>query len=258
MSTEKFTLVTALLDIGRDSWDVEWLRRSTSKYLEYLEKMSLRMKAPLYIFAEKEFIPFIREKRGNRPLHVEEVYKRDLRLFSKLNRIRAIQASEEYRSHGVSGCPEVDKPEYDLVVNNKVEFVYRASLDNPFGTKRFVWIDAGYGHGKIEVPEDFEFQPRFEEKKVCINTLMAEMGDADPLTFFKAHVDFIDGGLWTTDVTALRELHSRYYQIIEEVMQKNLIDDDQYFMTLVSARYPELFSLYNNQSWENRRLALGL
>jgi hypothetical protein len=45
-----------------------------------------------------------------------------------------------------SSHPEKDTKEYMYLMCNKTEFVRRAIIDNPYGSKNFVWLDFGVWH----------------------------------------------------------------------------------------------------------------
>lgn len=65
--------------------------------------------------------------------------------------------------------PETCNYKYDLLVNSKPYFLFNASTENPFDSKYFTWIDAGYGHGKEEYfPPEFRWLPVFVEGKISI------------------------------------------------------------------------------------------
>lgn len=253
-----FTVVSALVDIGRGRWN-SGFRRSMDVYLTHLFNLTGKMDVPLLIFAEKENIPYIQEKRKGKKTFIKEISFSDYRLFPQLQRIKEIQSLPSYLAHNVVPCPEVNVPEYPVAVNNKVEFMYQASQMNPFDTEYFIWLDAGYGHSSIYIPENYKWDPQLLIEMagdgIHINTLLDTTYTEDYTQFFKIHVDFIDGGLFIGKKEAIIKLRELYYHCIEETMNlpNPIIDDDQYYMTMVYVQNKEFFSLLNIRKWDNRR-----
>jgi len=253
-----FTIVTALIDIGRERWD-NMYKRKWNEYISWLECMALQINAPLYIYIEPSLESFIKSQRSVfKETIVKPISLNEYNLFSYKNKIQEIQNSDKYKNCGVeSFCPEVCIPEYNIVVNNKVQFMYNVSVENPFNTDYFIWLDAGYGHGKISIPHNFTWNPssyieRAKDDKIVINTLHDEMKSENPWEFFKAHQDFIDGGFFVATKQALIKLKYLYYQTIDETITDRLIDDDQFYMALTYAKNKDLFSVSNQKEWKNR------
>jgi protein YibB len=263
-ATEPFTLVTALVNINREEWDGKnkQYARKWNEYLNFLSMMALRMNVPLYIFVEKDTIDFVLKHRNNPKTYVKVIDFKDYKLYPQRERIAEIQSSETYRAHGVEESPETHIPEYNIAVNNKVAFLDVVARENPYRTDYFVWLDAGYGHGRIEIPRDYAWYPENYLKKastgkIVINTLLDEMKTSDPVEFFAKHVDFIDGGMVVGNAAAIAELYRLYYSIIDDTMSgvnhEGIIDDDQYYMAMTSARYPQLFNLVRIAGWGARK-----
>jgi len=179
----------------------------------------------------------------------------DYVLHPKLNQINKIQKNPEYVKMCVDKlCPEVCVPLYNVVVNNKVEFLHRTSTENPFFTKYFIWLDSGYGHNKFHIPDKHQWNPAnylqlASTDQIVINTLQDSLVVENYREFFKAHQDFMDGGLIVGTKKAIQQLYNAYYPMIEEIMSEGIVDDDQYFMTMAYARNKELFSLVRIPGW---------
>ena len=62
--------------------------------------------------------------------------------------------------------------------------------------------------------------------------------------------------LWNLLNYSINILNDIYYKYIEDIISKNLIDDDQYFMAMVYSNNKELFELVHydwNYSWNHRQ-----
>jgi protein YibB len=265
-SCKNFTIVTALVDVGRGKWDGMYYR-PFSWYLNYFEKILLRFDCNMMIFVEEENIPFVEEKRKNFPGKTKIIpisLEKDYLLIEDLERIEECQLlmSKEVNTKDLN-CPELAIPIYPIVVNNKVEFMHRAMIMDHFGTDYFIWIDAGYGHGKYEVPEKHQWDPSglIQEagEKVLVCTLQQRISSEEYKQFYQDHQDFIDGGLWIAKKEALEKLHSIYYETIRQTMTDlSIIDDDQYYMAMCCAHHPELFFELFVGGWHAREWLVQL
>lgn len=252
-----FTIVTALVNINRGNWDTIY-NRKWQEYLTYMQNI-LRIDAPMCIYVESETINFVRKCReGYENTKIIPVSIVDYELYKDHERIRDIQSKEKYQSMCVEiDCPEVCEPLYCVVVNNKVQFLYKASANNPFSTRFFVWLDAGYGHNKFYIPPKHSWSPDkylqlASEDRIVINTLSDKVSSEDCIQFFKDHQDFMDGGMVVGTKHAIELLYNIYYNLIEEIMEKDIVDDDQYFMTMTYTRDKNLFKLVRIDGWNSR------
>ncbi|PAV91414.1 hypothetical protein WR25_06398 isoform C [Diploscapter pachys] len=175
---QDFTVVTALIDIGRGKWNE--YRRPLEKYHEFMENL-LSLKNKMVIFVDESSIDFVqkyREKLGlmhQTLIHPAEFS--DLPLHKYLDDAKKIIESEKANPQlygvrwdaGMKSHPEANKAEYDVLVNSKTYFLYNVTLENPFDTEYFVWLDAGYGHGNQSVfPYDNMWRAAFPERKVSL------------------------------------------------------------------------------------------
>jgi protein YibB len=252
-----FTVVTALINIDRENW--QHFNRKWEFYLSYMSNI-LKLDVPMCIYVEEYMLEFISKCRENFEhtkiilINIEE-YK----LYDRLDTIKEIQNSDGYINICVDKtCPEVSIPLYDITVNNKVDFLYRTVLEDPFLTDKFIWLDAGYGHSKFTIPDKFKWYPKLyldlaDNNNIVINTFFDNPCVEDYLEFFKAHQDFMDGGLVVGNKQAIKKLHSLYYNLIYETIDKKIIDDDQYFMTMTYINNKDLFNLVKIPNWEYRK-----
>jgi protein YibB len=252
-----FTLVTALININRSEWG--HYGRKWEQYLSYFENI-LRLDVAMCIYVEKDTFEFVSKCReGYEHTKIIIISLEDYVLYPKLEQITQIQKNPDYIDMCIDKvCPEVCVPLYDVVVNNKVEFLHRTCIDNPFLTKYFIWLDSGYGHSKFHIPVKKQWHPfnyihLASTNQIVINTLQDTVETKDPREFFKVHQDFIDGGLIVGTKKAIQLLHNVYYPMIGEIMAGGIIDDDQYFMTMAYVRNKELFNLVRIPGWFYRQ-----
>jgi protein YibB len=252
-----FTLVTALININRENWknfDRKW-----EQYLTYMSNI-LKMDVPMCIYIEENLLEFVSNHRKNfEQTKIVLIKIDDYKIYEKLEKIQNIQNSDKYKNLCVDKfCPEVCIPLYNITVNNKVDFLFKTAKDNPFITDKFIWLDAGYGHCKFNIPDKYKWDPKMylelaDKNKIVINTLLDKPCNENYLDFFIEHEDFIDGGLVVGNKETIIKFHEIYYNLINEIIDKDIIDDDQYFMTMAYINNKDMFNLVKIPSWEYRK-----
>lgn len=251
----KFTIVSALCDISRDKWDTH--SRSMSDYLGYMEKVLLRIPAEMILFVEKDFVEFVQFFRKDLPTKIIEISAEDCVLYSDFDKIVQIQEVDN-RDRYIADplCPEISKPLYPIIVNNKIEFLKRASDIST--NDILIWLDAGFCHGKITLDHGKVWNPtryldRAMEGKIVMNRFSSNLATVDPLKFFICHQDFLDGGMIVIHRHKINDFRDRYYQMISDFINNlKIIDDDQYFMTMMYISNSEEFYLNVFQNWDDR------
>lgn len=258
MSNEKrekktFTIVTALFDIGRSAWN-DIYRRDTRLYMYYLSFI-LRLDCNICIFVEEKFVDFVRECRAGMESRTKiyTIHISSLIMNGYNERMSSIMSSVEYRSNQKDPlCPEVKRPEYNIVVNSKVDLVYRVAMDNPFSTDFFLWMDAGYGHGTLNILQGFKFYPEsfMNKGKVSILCLKdVSLISSDYKTFYEEHIDVVNGGFFCCDRESIERYKAIYYYVVADSLDKGITDDDQYIVSMSYTKESELFSVFYNREW---------
>ena len=108
----------------------------------------------------------------------------------------------------------------------------------------YVWIDAGYTHNKVDFTGkrvDVEKNP---PNSVYINKIWKWHFDQDWYLFQEDWpIDVVDGGFVAYRPDIIEEFHQKYYALVDEAIEQKVLDDDQFGMTMLFVRYPELFSM---------------
>ncbi|CAL1548916.1 unnamed protein product, partial [Lymnaea stagnalis] len=158
-----FTVVTAMLDIGRGSWP-STQSRSYNTYLREFKQL-LKMDVNLATYVDRKTQRFVHEQRkemGNKTTTIL-VGMEDLPYFRYRGRIAEIMNSSEYKRDNELVALRLCRsyiPEYDILQLSKLYFLHRTILTNPFNTTYFVWMDGGYGHGHDIYPSDGSWIPK--------------------------------------------------------------------------------------------------
>jgi hypothetical protein len=66
----------------------------------------------------------------------------------------------------------------------------------------------------------------------------------------------MDGGLVVMRGDTACRFRDVYYRIVEEAMSLGITDDDQYHMTMVYLKHPELFELVRIPGWAFRSVVI--
>uniref|UniRef100_A0A1I7ZBA6 Uncharacterized protein n=1 Tax=Steinernema glaseri TaxID=37863 RepID=A0A1I7ZBA6_9BILA len=249
------TVVTALLDIGRGDW--ETYQRPLKKYHNFMKNV-LALKVPMVVFVDAKSFMFVRRMRAL--LGLKEITKvwridtSDLPLFQYHTYAKQIidqeQSGNAWREEWdpkMKRHPEATSAEYNLVVNSKSYFLYNTTLENPFGTNFFTWLDAGYGHGDVTVfPQHFYWFPTFPPSKITLIKLTPKgnlVSKYDLGSLYRINISVVSGGFLAGDAEAIHNFYVLFQRRIVELLARNVIDDDQTVLCLLIKDYPSLFEL---------------
>jgi len=121
------TLVTAYYSI-RSKFPKE-------QYLSWITTF-LKIKSPIVLFTDQNMVEWIREKRGELPIHIVSIPFNELEMWKRYE----LQWNQHYMID-----PEQFRhsPELYAIWAQKPFFVEQAILSNPFQTDYFFWCDIG-------------------------------------------------------------------------------------------------------------------
>jgi protein YibB len=250
------TIVTAVVDIGREHFTPPF-NRSFDTYLNFMKSCVLKLENPMVIFIQEEYADEIKQERKDYPNTIVIPTTLDhYRLSSHRELIRDILESKRYKEYikDITHCPEISSCDYNIAVNNKIEFMYRVACKNPFNTKYFAWLDAGFGHSTIYIPDHWtmifdSYTSKTRPDTLTIQKIYDIPKNLHPLDFFKLHKDYIVGGFFMGTKRAIKNIHQQYYPYIIDTMGYGLIDDDQYYMAMLCSTFPELFTCFQATGW---------
>lgn len=265
-----FTVVTALIDIGRRS-------RNGCRYLGMLYP-HLRRDTNLVMFTEEWAAPFVRRVRetaglsGKTKVHVLN-QSSNMAFYSMLPRLQE-NADRNYIWHLMtnfaSGVAQKTTAGYSWVTHQKFDFMLQAATENAFASDYFVWMDAGGGHGEVSptrhlcacnlaVPGTATVYHRAKDEESLFKR------GADPLNpthFLSKHFahsvpldgltlesymwkhwifhDFqeIMGTFFGGDLVGLRQLVHDYSNMVHAMVDAGHVDYEQAVLSLVAASKP--------------------
>ncbi|KAK0410134.1 hypothetical protein QR680_004968 [Steinernema hermaphroditum] len=229
------TLVTALLDIGRGDWEI--YQRPLRKYHAFMKNV-LSLKVPMVIFVDAKSFAFVKRMRAL--LGLKEITKvwriemSDLPLFQYHHYAKQIIDQEKYGSAWretwdpkMKFHPEATSAEYNLVVNSKPYFLYNTTVENPFGTNFFAWLDAGYGHGDVSVfPPHFYWFPSFVPSKISLIKLTPRNNPISKYSLsllYRVNISVVSGGFLGGDAEAIGNFYVLFQRKIVELIARNYL-----------------------------------
>uniref|UniRef100_A0A1I7RSH8 HtrL protein n=2 Tax=Bursaphelenchus xylophilus TaxID=6326 RepID=A0A1I7RSH8_BURXY len=260
------TLVTGLLDIGRGRWKT--YARPLSRYHVAMKNV-LSLKVPMIIFTDSHSIEYVIKKRTQLGLidytRVHNITINDLPLNQYSHLFHSIVNEEQHGGWqsdwdpAMKTHPEAHSADYDIVVNSKAYFLFNASRDNPFKTDNFAWIDAGYGQGDERFfPADFQWYPIFPSGKISLIKLTPSYDKLSRYTekvLYRRDEAVISGGFLAGNIKTLSRFYSAYHwKVVEMLVQKKMVDDDQTTLVLLINQQPNMFNMVHGDWHDAFRL----
>lgn len=143
--------------------------------------------------------------------------------------------------------PESMSAEYNIVVNSKTYFLHNVTMENPFNSEHFVWLDAGYGHANENFfPYSYNWKPALPDGKISlikVTPYFDELSDYDLKKMYRKNVALISGGFIAGDKHAIGQLHSIIHRKFIQLIYQNHVDDDQTLLVLAVNSFPQLFNV---------------
>mgnify|MGYP000843850675 FL=1 len=146
MVIERPAIVMALYDIGRDNWDSFGLSYNT--YL-YWMRNTLSLDANFVIYTESKFYDKILEMRKEFDPNLEKTIMvvktlESLDCYKLYNdKLNELMFSEDFTKKVHHNVPEMNKPLYNIIMFNKLNFLKHAKDEKYFDSDFLIWADAG-------------------------------------------------------------------------------------------------------------------
>lgn len=244
-----FTVCTAFYDIKRENWSN--YNRKLESYLQHFSNV-LSLQVNMVIFIEKKFENFVKSLRDSffkseKPVKTTIIVLElnELYMYQYLDIIKNIQTSPDYSiGHPNPIAPELTNSLYDIIMSSKMNLVYRASIIDT-ESDYYIWMDAGFTHGNIKM-SNINWNPTtlFVENKICMIALQSlEVANDDPKKFFLQYTDVVIGSVFSVHKNVIDTVHTLYNNLFVELFSLNIVDDDQYYSTILAKRHPELVKI---------------
>jgi len=254
------TLVTAYVGIDEvpSGTEPSFARRDRARYLNWI-RSPLSIRQNMVIFVDESTRDFVVDLRRELMPHtvVEVVDVEELRQSAWYAETKRIIDGGYMRHATRPDRVELKIPLYDTIMFYKTEWMRRAIERDPFGTRYFVWMDAGLGHGlhrRIRYrgvinrvwPSPAK-NHRMENTILVLGTGL-DLQHLSPTEMITGHLHVLGGTMWGGDRETLPVFFERYREELSWALERNLLDDDQSIMSIVYVKHPELFTVIDCSS----------
>lgn len=214
------------LSIVSGYWSVK--NKHDLKYLEWF-KSSLQIQCPYVFFGNKESIELIKTYRGTLPTYYIELAIEDFYTY-KFKNIFKID-----RSH----CPSA---ELNMIWNEKIFLIEKASKINPFNSTHFAWIDAGICTYRTKTPPSIPFPNISKLNKLPLDKFIFTSSDRpyfEPKLLSK-YYHYVSG-TYLLNIHIISSFINLYKEYLDKLVTPNNIYTDQVILTHIYKDHPELF-----------------
>ena len=225
------TVVTALYDLGRQGW--KGFERPFDNYKEWMRSM-LSFDTPMVVFVDPADVKFVEDARINKESKTSIIPMKFSEFVTEVNhgeKIRQVMQTKEFLAgQAAPNHPQISFPDYNILMHEKIQFVKRAIEDNPlFPTKKGNFLDSKMHFICIEEPTESDLQLE---------------------SFYKGHNVKIIGTSWLGHKAAILDFEKSYTALIAESLDRNLMDQDQSFLTVTALRNPDICTVHAG-SWKD-------
>jgi hypothetical protein len=246
------TLVTAFYDIGRGQWDTS--KRTTDVYFRNCEKV-LKQRYPLYIFTTEEFKDQCAEiRRKTDPMllytHIIVTPYEELHYYKKRDLIQDIQT----RTNTIHCSePEYTKPDYIIVIFNKLQWLKRVSTENPYQSIHFQWIDFGIHDNIVPVNcsshlfESVLYMPG----RLRLSGFLPITTLTDRAEYYSKKRETVAAGFVGGDRDAIDTISRLFEQEVDTLFTLGFINQEQYIYYWLLCQQPALFDYYRMDHWND-------
>lgn len=251
MAIKNPVIVMALYDIGRDNWNSFTLSYKT--YLSWM-KNTLSLDAKIVIYTENKFVEKIKEYRKEFDENFEKTIIienpiEELDCYKIYNdRLSKLMFSEDFKKKINLEVPEMNRPLYNVIMFNKLNFLQDTKNKKYFANDLLIWVDAGGLRESVE-----QYKNELWPDLVKINQL-----DNSKITFFShsknihindnefhalSQIRYIQGTSFIVPSNLIDELTSEFNKTINECLDKGYIGSDEKIFDITYCKNPEKYNL---------------
>jgi hypothetical protein len=251
------TLVTALLDIGRESLSPAFSRSFTAHYVPMFERL-LQSPLPMVIYIDPRYESVVWKHRDSYNTKVVLVSAHDLEQLPWYLQVQQIRQRDEWRRQAgwLAESPQAALPHYNPLVLSKMRWLDAAASDNPFNAEHLYWIDAGIT-GTVSDPlvHHEKLAERLTQATSHFLWIEYPYRGATEIHGFPRRelsrladaiaVDRVArGGFFGGTRDGIRQVAADYSQLLAESLSAGLMGTEESLFTILAYRKPEQFSHY--------------
>lgn len=205
-------------------------------------KNTLSVNADLIIWTEERFVHKLKDIRykqiGDKyqtKFIVTELF--DLTLF-KLHYDKC-KILLQYKQHSK------DSAEYILLQCATWDMVYRATIDNPFDSSYFAWLDIGFGYMNSFEQDDFNailaaYQDKFSLSYIHYRT----NSELETALLTKKWLCSAAGTFWTAGKNYMQKCILDFKNKFDYYLSRDMISNEDHYMAMTVNDHPEWIRLY--------------
>jgi len=200
------------------------------KYLEWFQN-TLSIHCPYVIFTTQYQIPLLQSFRKELPTHFVEC---------DFTEFETYQYKDVMQVHPVH-CPSI---QLNLIWNEKVFFMQRASIMNPFCSEWFIWVDAGICVYRDTpppcrpFPDPAKMRRLPQDKFIYSSSQPYRPNDVSPTRYYH----HVSGGVFVMHQQMMDDFVSLYKEFLDACkMNSNCIWTEQVVLTHIFKDNPEMF-----------------
>lgn len=247
----EISIVTFFFDTGRGEWTPDkgfphYLHRTVDTYFERFGYMS-QLDNELIVYTSPNFVDRVMEaRRGKENKTIVIPYDYHSKFEEEKNRFFKIQRLPEFIEKVAPHQrinPEYWNPDYIMLMYLKSFFVRWAIENNHISNRFAASIDFGYCRTPDRIPPSKKWTYDFGAERFQIFGYR-EYPKHKPIeeAIFNNLV-YVFGAKQVGHVDLWPEVNELIQQSMEELLSKNLVDDDQTLWLMASLKKPELFNL---------------
>lgn len=247
-------IVTAFLDIGRQSWSA--FTRSLDQYFNNFHPYT-KLNQEIIVFIDDSLLDVMTLLCKNAP-HIKLIpinrgwMHEHIHAYRQLDREREIMESERFRKliQHRAHHPECCKPEYNIMQHAKIDFIVYAIQNKLSNAEYYAWSDFGYFQTPTAIPTKPLNLNKFDLEKINFSGI-------SPLTDHDSNILFtltqaptrIGGGFFLGKIDLLLQYQKLYHEICRDFHRMGIVDDDQHVMIQSVFRAPSLIHVWNLGGW---------
>jgi hypothetical protein len=248
------TIVTAFFDINRST---KGDGRTIEEYKEWIIK-TLQLNCNLFIITEEKFKHFfILHRPTNYNTIIKIIEFKDSYFYKYYNDINRILNDNNYKNKiSYPNRVECVLPEYNILQYSKFHYLQMAINDNPFNSNYFFWLDAGGSRFFLDVDitkpypsENTIIFLKNNDKFIIENRSDIYNYVIDDNFIWKAD-NLLIGGLFGGSISIINKMFNLIENIfLNEMINKNNINNEQLALALIYNDNPQLFYLINSSPY---------
>ncbi|MEZ5285182.1 MAG: WlaTC/HtrL family glycosyltransferase [Vicinamibacterales bacterium] len=251
------TLVTALVDLGREALGGGFGRSFEAHYLPLFEQL-LETPLPMVVYAEPRLEALVWRHRHPSNTRLELVRPEDLEAgdgFADIQRIRA-DANWLAQAGWLADSPQAALAHYNALVFSKMRWLAEAARANAFGASHLFWVDAGLVHtvpgAVFEAPA---LAGRLADAAGPFLWVEYPYPDGDEIHGFPrpalaalAGVSMVDrvvrGGFFGGRVEEIPAVEAQFEALRRDTLARGLMGTEESLFTVLAYREPSRYAHY--------------